>query len=57
MVDELCGCLYGDKGYISAPLERKLLNKEVTLIMGVKKHEIKLDETLEPLDAPETICY
>nr|WP_241896460.1 transposase [Candidatus Enterovibrio escacola] len=57
MVDELCGCLYGDKGYISAPLERELLNKEVTLIMGVKKHEIKLDETLEPLDAPETICY
>ncbi|PCS22926.1 Mobile element protein [Candidatus Enterovibrio escicola] len=24
IVDEFCGCLYGDKGYISGPLEREL---------------------------------
>nr|WP_150140170.1 transposase [Candidatus Enterovibrio escacola] len=57
IVDELLGCLYGDKGYISGPFERELADKGVTLITGVKKHEIKSDETLEPPDAPETIDY
>ncbi|PCS22382.1 Mobile element protein [Candidatus Enterovibrio escicola] len=45
------------KGYISDPLERELANKGVTLITGVKKHETQSDETLEPLDTPETIYY
>ncbi len=36
--DELWGCLYGDKGYISSPLERELADKGVTLITGVKKN-------------------
>ncbi|PCS23611.1 hypothetical protein BTN49_0580 [Candidatus Enterovibrio escicola] len=38
MVDALWGYLYGDKGYISAPLERELANEGVTLITGVKKN-------------------
>ncbi|PCS24222.1 Mobile element protein [Candidatus Enterovibrio escicola] len=33
MADELLGCLYGDKGYISAPLERELADK------GVGEHQ------------------
>nr|WP_150138119.1 transposase [Candidatus Enterovibrio escacola] len=37
MVDELWGCIYGDKGYISGPLERELTDKGVTLITGMKK--------------------
>uniref|UniRef100_UPI0012382060 IS982 family transposase n=2 Tax=Candidatus Enterovibrio escicola TaxID=1927127 RepID=UPI0012382060 len=37
MADELWGCLYGDKGYISDPLERELADKGVTLITGMKK--------------------
>ncbi|PCS21454.1 Mobile element protein [Candidatus Enterovibrio escicola] len=32
------GCLYGDKGYISDPLDRELADKGVTLITGVKKN-------------------
>ncbi|PCS21948.1 Mobile element protein [Candidatus Enterovibrio escicola] len=56
-VDELWGCLYEDKGYISDPLERDLAIKGVTLITGVKKHETQSDETLEPPVAPETIYY
>ncbi len=32
------GCLYGDKGYISDPLERELADKGVTLITGMKKN-------------------
>nr|WP_263364454.1 transposase [Candidatus Enterovibrio escacola] len=31
-------CLYGDKGYISNPLERELADKGVTLITGMKKN-------------------
>ncbi len=57
MADELSGCLYGDKGYISDPLERELANKGVTLITGMKKHEIQSDETLELPDDPEIIYY
>nr|WP_263363668.1 transposase [Candidatus Enterovibrio escacola] len=38
MVDELWACLHGDKGYLSNPLEQELVDKGVTLIMGVKKH-------------------
>nr|WP_263363826.1 transposase [Candidatus Enterovibrio escacola] len=38
MIDEIWGSLYGDKGYISGPLERELVNKGVTLITGGKKH-------------------
>ncbi|PCS23859.1 Mobile element protein [Candidatus Enterovibrio escicola] len=30
------GGLYGDKGYISGPLERELADKGVTLITGIK---------------------
>ncbi|PCS22620.1 Mobile element protein [Candidatus Enterovibrio escicola] len=37
MVDELWGCIYGDKGYISGPLARELTDKGVTLITGMKK--------------------
>ncbi len=37
IVDELWGCLYGDKGYINSPLERELADKGVTLITGMKK--------------------
>ncbi|PCS22030.1 Mobile element protein [Candidatus Enterovibrio escicola] len=51
------GWFYGDKGYISDPLEQELANKEVTLITGVKKHETQSDETLEPPNASETIYY
>nr|WP_150138594.1 transposase [Candidatus Enterovibrio escacola] len=35
--NELWGCLYGDKDYISGPLEWELADKGVTLITGVKK--------------------
>nr|WP_199399357.1 transposase [Candidatus Enterovibrio escacola] len=38
MVDELWGCLYGDKGYISSPLERELADKRVRLIICVQKN-------------------
>ncbi len=41
MMDELCGCLYGDKGYISGLFEWELADKGVILITGVKKN-IKL---------------
>ncbi|PCS21533.1 Mobile element protein [Candidatus Enterovibrio escicola] len=57
MADELWRCLYGDKGYISGPLERELEDKGVTLITGVKKYGTKCDETLELTDAPQTIYY
>nr|WP_190322110.1 transposase [Candidatus Enterovibrio escacola] len=57
MVDELWGCLYGDKAYISGPLDRELAEKGVTLITGIKKHETQSDETLELPDAPETLYY
>ncbi|PCS23636.1 Mobile element protein [Candidatus Enterovibrio escicola] len=50
-------CLYREKGYISGSLERKLADKGVTLITGMKKHETQSDETLEPPDAPESIYY
>ncbi|PCS21268.1 Mobile element protein [Candidatus Enterovibrio escicola] len=36
--DELWGCLYGEKSYISGPLERELADKGVTLITGMKKY-------------------
>ncbi|PCS22826.1 Mobile element protein [Candidatus Enterovibrio escicola] len=57
MVDELWGCLYRDKGYISGLLERGLADKGVTLITGMKKNETQSDETLETPDALETIYY
>ncbi|PCS21476.1 Mobile element protein [Candidatus Enterovibrio escicola] len=38
MADELWRCLYGDKGYISGPLELEFVEKRVTLITGVKKN-------------------
>ncbi|PCS23887.1 Mobile element protein [Candidatus Enterovibrio escicola] len=37
MTDELWWCLYGDKGYISDPLDGELADKGVILITGVKK--------------------
>ncbi|PCS23945.1 Mobile element protein (plasmid) [Candidatus Enterovibrio escicola] len=51
----MMGWFYGDKSYISGPLERELADKVVTLIMGVKKYKTKSDENLELLDATETI--
>ncbi|PCS21853.1 Mobile element protein [Candidatus Enterovibrio escicola] len=42
MVDEHLECLYGDKGYISDPLERELADKGVILIMGVKNMKPKV---------------
>ncbi len=42
MVDELWGCLYGEKGYISSPFERELTNKGVTLITGIKNMKPKV---------------
>uniref|UniRef100_UPI0037444D6A transposase n=5 Tax=Candidatus Enterovibrio escicola TaxID=1927127 RepID=UPI0037444D6A len=42
MVDEIWGCLYGDKGYISGPLKRELSDKGVTLIMGIKNMKPKV---------------
>ncbi|PCS24086.1 hypothetical protein BTN49_0217 [Candidatus Enterovibrio escicola] len=42
MVDELWGCLYGEKGYISSPFERELTNKRVTLITGIKNMKPKV---------------
>uniref|UniRef100_UPI0037449B35 transposase n=1 Tax=Candidatus Enterovibrio escicola TaxID=1927127 RepID=UPI0037449B35 len=42
IIDELCGCLYGDKGYISGLLERKLADKRVTLITGIKNMKPKI---------------
>ncbi len=38
MIDELWGCLYKGKGYISSPLERELADKGVTLITGMKRN-------------------
>nr|WP_263363636.1 transposase [Candidatus Enterovibrio escacola] len=38
MADELWGCLHRDKGYLFSPLEQELVDKGVTLIMGVKKN-------------------
>ncbi|PCS22361.1 hypothetical protein BTN49_2090 [Candidatus Enterovibrio escicola] len=38
MADDLWGCLYGDEGYISDPLEWELADKGVTLITGMKKN-------------------
>ncbi|PCS21606.1 Mobile element protein [Candidatus Enterovibrio escicola] len=38
IVDEFYGCLYGDKGYISSPLEQELADKEVTLTTTVEKN-------------------
>ncbi|PCS22685.1 hypothetical protein BTN49_1637 [Candidatus Enterovibrio escicola] len=38
-------------------MEWELIDKRVTPITGLKKQEIKSDETLEPPDAPETIYY
>ncbi|PCS21846.1 Mobile element protein [Candidatus Enterovibrio escicola] len=38
-------------------MERERADKGVTLITGVKKYETQSNETLEPLDAPETIYY
>nr|WP_263364501.1 transposase [Candidatus Enterovibrio escacola] len=38
MVDEIWGCLYGEKGYISGSLKRELADKGVILITGVKKN-------------------
>ncbi len=38
MADDLWGCLYRDKGYISSPLERELADKGVTLITGMKRN-------------------
>ncbi|PCS21542.1 hypothetical protein BTN49_3083 [Candidatus Enterovibrio escicola] len=38
MVDELWGCLYGNKGYISGSWKRELEDKGVTLIMVVNKN-------------------
>ncbi len=65
MIESLCqkwltscgGCLYGDKGYISDPLERKLADTGVTLITGEKEYAIHSDETIGPPDTPETIYY
>ncbi|PCS22482.1 Mobile element protein [Candidatus Enterovibrio escicola] len=36
------GCLYGDKGYISDPLERELVDKRVILITGAKNMKPKV---------------
>nr|WP_263363792.1 transposase [Candidatus Enterovibrio escacola] len=36
--NELWGFLYGNKGYISGPLEREFTDKGVILITGVKKN-------------------
>ncbi|PCS22300.1 Mobile element protein [Candidatus Enterovibrio escicola] len=38
MADEFWGCLYGNKGYISGPLELELANKGVTPITDMKKN-------------------
>ncbi|PCS22372.1 Mobile element protein [Candidatus Enterovibrio escicola] len=35
---ELWECLYGDKSYISDPLDQELAEKGVTLITGMKKN-------------------
>ncbi|PCS21356.1 Mobile element protein [Candidatus Enterovibrio escicola] len=37
IVDELLGCLYGNKYYISSLLEQELTDKGVTLITRVTK--------------------
>ncbi|PCS22538.1 Mobile element protein [Candidatus Enterovibrio escicola] len=36
MIDERCGCLYGDKVYIYGPLDRELADKGMTLITSIK---------------------
>nr|WP_263363737.1 transposase [Candidatus Enterovibrio escacola] len=38
ITDEFWGFLYGDKCYISGPLEQEFSDKGVTLITGVKKN-------------------
>nr|WP_263364450.1 transposase [Candidatus Enterovibrio escacola] len=37
IVNKLLGWFYGDKSYMSGPLERKLIDKGVTLITSMKK--------------------
>nr|WP_223824244.1 IS982 family transposase [Candidatus Enterovibrio escacola] len=50
MVNELWACLYGDKYYISSPLERELADNGVTLITGVKRNKKpKMMELWDPL--------
>ncbi|PCS23268.1 Mobile element protein [Candidatus Enterovibrio escicola] len=50
MVNELWACLYGDKYYISSPLERELADNGVTLITGVKRNKKpKMMELWNPL--------
>lgn len=41
--EKLHGCLYGDKGYISAPLREKLGGEGVTLIYKVRKNMAPLE--------------
>ncbi len=38
MCKDLWGALYGDKGYISSPLEQELKDQDVTLITDIKKN-------------------
>ena len=38
MCEDLWGLLYGDKGYVSAPLQQELKNQDVTLITNIKKN-------------------
>ncbi|PCS22297.1 Mobile element protein [Candidatus Enterovibrio escicola] len=42
MIDELWGYLYGDKGYISGPLERELSDKVVILMTDIKNTKPKV---------------
>ncbi|WP_150140523.1 hypothetical protein [Candidatus Enterovibrio escicola] len=41
MANELLVDFYGNKGYVSDPLGRELADKRVTLITGMKKHELQ----------------
>ncbi len=42
MIDELWGCLYKGKDYISGPLQREFTDKGVTLITGIKNMKPKM---------------
>ncbi|PCS21462.1 Mobile element protein [Candidatus Enterovibrio escicola] len=45
IVDELWGCLYGDKGYISESIGAETCRQESDTDNWYKKYETKSDET------------
>ncbi|WP_223824175.1 transposase [Candidatus Enterovibrio escicola] len=58
MANQLLGCLYGDKGYISDPFGARIRRHwSDTDNRYEKEYKTKSDETLGSPDAPETVYY